>query len=82
MDSFQDLPPQFVKKVLPAGRCAVFTHRGSLRMLPQTFEYIWGTWFLETEEELDSREDFELYDNRFLGYDHPDSEVDLYIPIR
>jgi len=51
-------------------------------MLPQTFEYIWGTWFLETEEELDLREDFELYDNRFLGYDHPDSEVDLYIPIR
>ena len=82
VDSFEDLPSQFVKKVLPAGKCAVFTHKGSLRMLPQTFEYIWGTWFLETEEELDFREDFELYDNRFLGYDHPDSQVDLYIPIR
>ena len=28
------------------------------------------------------REDFELYDSRFLGYDHPDSEVDLYIPVK
>ncbi|MGC6174391.1 effector binding domain-containing protein [Lacrimispora sp. 38-1] len=80
--SFEGLPPQFVRKVLPAGKYAVFTHRGSLSMLPQTFEYIWGTWFLTTEEELDWREDFELYDNRFLGYDHPDTEVDLYIPVR
>ena len=82
VDSFEDLPPQFVRKILPAGKYAVFTHRGSLRMLPQTFDYIWGTWFLTTDEELDLREDFELYDNRFLGYDHPDSEIDLYIPIR
>jgi AraC family transcriptional regulator len=82
VDSFEDLPPQFVRKILPAGKYAVFTHRGSLRMLPQTFDYIWGTWFLTTDEELDWREDFELYDNRFLGYDHPDSEIDLYIPIR
>ena len=82
VDTFKDLPSQFVKKVLPSGKYAVFTHRGSLRMLPQTFEYIWGTWFLTTEEEMDTREDFELYDNRFLGYDHPDSMVDLYIPIR
>lgn len=82
VDSFEDLPPQFVRKILPAGKYAVFTHRGSLRMLPQTFDYIWGTWFLTTDEELDWREDFELYDNRFLGYDHPESEIDLYIPIR
>ena len=80
--SFEGLPKPYVKKVLPAGRHAVFTHRGTLRRLPQTFEYIWGTWFLATREELDEREDFELYDERFLGYDHPDSEIDLYIPIR
>lgn len=82
VDSFEGLPSKFVKKILPAGKYAVFTHRGSLSMLPQTFEYIWGTWFLTTKEELDLREDFELYDDRFLGYDHPNSEVDLYIPVR
>jgi AraC family transcriptional regulator len=82
VSSFDGLPEQFVQKVIPGGRYAVFTHRGTLRMLPQTFDYIWGTWFLTTKEELDGREDFELYDGRFLGYDHPDSEVDLYIPVK
>lgn len=82
VSSFDGLTEPFVQKIIPGGRYAVFTHRGTLRMLPQTFDYIWGTWFLTTKEELDWREDFELYDERFLGYDHPDSEVDLYIPVR
>lgn len=50
-------------------------------MLKKTFEYIWGTWFIGTKETLDCCEYFELYDERFLGYDHPDSQIDLYIPI-
>jgi len=81
VDSFEGMPESFVRKEIPGGRYAVFTHKGTLRMLPRTFEYIWGTWFLETKEELDWREDFELYDHRFTGYDHPDSEIDLYIPV-
>lgn len=82
VDSFDGLPDRFVAKELPGGRYAVFTHRGTLQKLPQTFGYIWGTWFLSGGEEMDWREDFELYDRRFLGYDHPDSEIDLYIPVR
>lgn len=82
VSSFDGLPETFVRKRIPGGRYAVFTHRGTLGMLPQTFSYIWGTWFLSTKEELDAREDFELYDHRFLGYDHPDSEIDLYIPVQ
>lgn len=80
--SFSQLPKSLTAKTLKAGRYAVFTHSGSLSKLLQTFEYIWGTWFLITEEQLDNREDFELYDERFLGYNHPDSQVDIYIPIR
>jgi AraC family transcriptional regulator len=80
--SFEGLPEHFVRKTIPGGRYAVFTHRGTLAKLPQTFDYIWGTWFLTTKEELDGREDFELYDSRFLGYEPPDSEMDLYIPVK
>lgn len=80
--SFDGLPKPFVAKVLPGGRYAVFTHRGSLGMLKRTFDYIWGTWFLTTKEKLEAREDFELYDERFIGYDHPDSEIDIYIPVQ
>lgn len=80
--SLNDLPAPFVGKQVKGGRYAVFTHKGSITRLPQTFEYIWGTWFLVTSEELDSREDFELYDGRFYGLDNPDSEMDIYIPIK
>ena len=45
------------------------------------YSYIWGTWFLDTKETLDMRDDFELYDERFLGFDNPDSQIDIYIPI-
>lgn len=82
VESFDGLPSPFVPKMIKGGRYAVFTHTGSLSLLPDSFSYIWGTWFFVTDEKLDAREDFELYDERFLGYDNPDSEIDLYIPIR
>lgn len=81
VDGFEGLPQEFVPKILKGGRYAVFTHKGSLELLSKTFEYIWGTWFLNTKEVLDKREDFELYDERYLGNDNPESEIDIYIPI-
>lgn len=82
VSSFDGVEKPFVRKIIPGGRYAVFTHRGTLRMLNQSFNYIWGTWFLATDEEIDSRKDFEMYDERFLGYDNPNSETDLYIPVK
>ncbi len=82
VSSFDGLSEAFVRKTIPCGRYAVFTHRGTLAKLPQTYDYIWGTWSLTTKEELDGRDDFEMYDSRFLGSDHPDSEIDLYIPVK
>lgn len=82
VSSFDGLAEPFVGKVLHGGRYAVFTHKGSLPLFLKTFEYIWGTWFLSTSEVVDGREDFELYDERFFGFDHPDSAVDIYIPLK
>lgn len=81
VDSFEGLPEPFVPKVLQGGKYAVFTHKGSIASIPTTFRYIWGTWLMNTKEELDGREDFECYDERFLGRQNPESEVDIYIPI-
>ena len=47
-----------------------------------TYDYIWGTWLLCSGFEIDNRDDFELYDRRFLGADNNLSEIDIYIPIR
>lgn len=82
VSSVQNLPAPFVHKKLPGGHYAVFTHTGSLDMIAETFAYIWGTWFLNTKYTLDAREDFELYDERFLGRNNPQSQVDIYIPIQ
>lgn len=82
VDKYDNIPELLVPKTLKGGRYAVFTHKGSLAFLKKTYDYIWGTWFINTKTLLDQREDFELYDERFLGYDHPDSQIDLYIPIR
>ncbi|WP_050636594.1 AraC family transcriptional regulator [Candidatus Stoquefichus sp. SB1] len=82
VEFFDNVKPPFVRKVIPGGKYAVFTHHGSLETLSQTIDYIWGTWLLTTKEEIDFRETFELQDERFLGYHHPESEMDIYIPIR
>lgn len=82
VSSYEGIADPFVSKTIRGGKYAVFTHTGSLAALPLSFRYIWGTWVLSTDEELDNRDDFELYDERFLGYDHPDSQIDLYIPIK
>lgn len=81
VDSFEGLEKPFVPKMIEGGKYAVFTHKGSLESIVVTFQYIWGTWMMNTKEELDARQDFECYDGRFLGYRNPESEVDIYIPV-
>lgn len=80
--SFDHVPEGMITKVIEEGKYAVFTHRGSLDMLKVTYEYIWGTWIPRGKVELDMRDDFELYDERFKGVNNNLSEIDIYIPIK
>lgn len=82
VESFGGLPENVEAKTLRGGKYAVFTHTGSLKNIQVTFSYIWGTWLVGSKEQLDCREDFELYDERFLGYDHPNTQIDICIPLR
>ncbi|MCG8500561.1 MAG: AraC family transcriptional regulator [Firmicutes bacterium] len=79
---YDNLPDGIVAKTIPAGKYAVFTHRGLIDEILKTYEYIWGTWVLLTKEVLDERDGFELYDKRFLGRDNEQSEMDIYVPIK
>ena len=80
--TYDNLPPGISTKTIPAGKFAVFTHKGSLANILKTYQYIWGTWALLTSEVIDERDDFELYDERFTGRENEDSEIDIYIPIK
>lgn len=80
VDDKADPPAGMVKTVLPAGRYAVFTHKGPISQLKHTLNYIWGTWMPKAEFEKRDAPDFELYDERF-DPESLDGEFDLYIPI-
>lgn len=79
---FKDIPAGMTARVLPGGKYAVFTHQGKLESLSLTYDHIWGTWIPCSGCELDLRDDFEFYDERFMGADHEQSEMDIYIPIK
>ncbi|WP_390627901.1 GyrI-like domain-containing protein [Bacillus litorisediminis] len=59
----------------------VATHKGRLDTLGDTFDYIYAIWLPKSDYELAEAHDFEIYDECFLGPDHEQSEVDVYIPI-
>lgn len=82
VSSFDCLPAGMESKIIPAGRYSVFTHRGRLDTLNITYNYIWGTWVLCSGCEIDARDDFEFYDERFLGPDNEASEMEIYIPVK
>ncbi|HAU4946617.1 TPA: AraC family transcriptional regulator [Clostridioides difficile] len=82
VNSYDVIPNSFVSKTIKEGKYAIFTHTGNLDNLDKTYEYIWGTWFLSSKEELDIRDDFEVYDERFLGSSNVNSQIDIYIPIK
>lgn len=82
VNSYDVIPNSFVSKTIKEGKYAIFTHTGKLDNLDKTYEYIWGTWFLSSKEELDIRDDFEVYDERFLGPNNVNSQIDIYIPIK
>lgn len=81
---FDGLPPSlsWERKVLRAGKYAVFTHRGTFANLFKTYQYIFGTWLQNTKIELDNREDFEVYEREVLSFDDPGNEVKIYIPVK
>ncbi|WP_128896148.1 GyrI-like domain-containing protein [Longirhabdus pacifica] len=69
-----------IYKEIPASYYAVYTHRGPVSKIKDTISKI--NDLSEKEHVFLRAPEFECYDERFLGPDHPDSEVDLYFPIK
>jgi AraC family transcriptional regulator len=81
VEDLNDIPLEMVGKVIPANTYAVFTHKGPVSGLRDTYAAIYGTWVKETDMTVIRGFDFELYDDRFTSPDDPGSEIDIYIPI-
>ncbi len=87
VEAMTAVPNGMTARVIPAGRYAVFTHKGKLgdgstaERLGHTYSYIYGSWLPKSGEELRDAPDFEFYDHRFKD-DSDDSEMDIFIPVR
>lgn len=81
VDAVDDVPEGFEAKLVPAQTYAVFTHRGTIAGLQETYERIHETWLAENGLQFAEGIDFERYDERFYGPTDERSELDLYIPI-
>jgi AraC family transcriptional regulator len=86
VSSLEEIPMELVGKTIPASEYAVFTHKRSLtgktNNIKDTYAYAYGTWLPNSPYVNPYEYDFEYYDERFKGNDNPDSEIDVYIPIR
>ena len=77
----EDLPAEMFVKVLPACTYAVFTLR-FVDGFGQAYERIWG-WLAESPYTTDPYAfDIQRYGSRFTGPEDPESEVDIYVPVR
>lgn len=66
---------------LAKGHYAVFDITGSIKQLQNTWRYIYGEWFDESEYVRDEGEDFEVIDVNRSKYPN-EMKASIYIPIR
>ena len=66
---------------VPQQTYAIFTHRGGLKDLSLTNQYIWGTWLPQSGYEIEPAMDLEVYPADFKS---PNQEVpfEIWIPIK
>jgi len=76
-----NLPENFVLRLIPAHRYAVFAHRGSLETLGETYRNIYQVWLPQSGLKLHpDKFDMEIYDEAFKDFAE-DSVMWIYVAI-
>ncbi|OLY91185.1 GyrI-like domain-containing protein [Cnuella takakiae] len=76
-----NLPESMSVLEMPAGIYAVFLHRGGPATAAQSFAFIYGQWLPSSGYILDDRPHFEVLGARYNN-SHPDSEEEIWVPVR
>lgn len=74
------LPEGTVRREIPAGTYAVFTHVGPTETLDQSFRHIYSEGLDALKVKPAAEFDVEVYDDRYIEGD-PNSEIDIYVPV-
>jgi AraC family transcriptional regulator len=78
---FDTIPDGMEAFALQGGTYAVFLYKGAASNAAGTFQYIFTTWLPESAYTLDNRPHFEILGEKYKN-ESPDSEEELWIPIR
>jgi AraC family transcriptional regulator len=70
-----------VVKTIPASKYARFIHKGPLKALPLTLDYIYHTWLPKSGKNLSWPLEIICYGQDFRDPDTEDSEREMYIPV-
>lgn len=76
-----EIPAGMVARTIPANRYAIFTHKGSLDKMGDTYNYIYQTGLQDAGCEVSGSFCFELYDERSMSIGD-DCELDIYVPVK
>lgn len=79
--SFAELPTGIGRMRVPAQRYAVFTHRGGVADLRDTWEAIWQEWLPRSGEAPANTPDFERYDPARFDAATGTGEIEIWFPI-
>ena len=82
VSAVEALPEGMKVYILAGGKYAVFKHKGLTSTFPKTLQHIFEVWLPDSKYELDSRAHFEIMGEKYLGPDNPDSEEDIWVPIK
>ena len=76
-----DIPATMCGKVVEGGKYAVWKHKGTVATLHETFHKIYHEYLPASGFRFRQPYDFEWYDEKFLGPDNPESELQIRIPV-
>lgn len=76
------IPHDMEAFVIQGGSYAVFIHKGATDTFYKTSDFIFSVWLPNSKYELDNRKHFEIMKENYLGPNNPDSEEEVWIPIK
>ena len=81
VSSFELIPNEMEIVEIPKGLYAIFHYKGSQTDAVAFFNKIYTEWLPNSNYVLDNRPQFEILGEKYK-INHPDSEEDIYIPIK
>lgn len=79
---FAGAPEGMETHIISGGEYAVFDYKGTPAMFHETARYIFLEWLPASGFKLDDREHFEILGKKYLGPDNPESEEEIWIPVK